>query len=215
MTQKNKRAVAVAVDSGCGWLKFIQFIRRTVAVARPQISTITSSCIQSTRRKILPLISCQDYIINRDTEESLTTACCWALPPGQVLLPVAQEPAEAEGGAGRRQGAAVRRRVRAEQHFDDAAAEEEEDAAGGGPAASRAAEADGATAVAGVRAGQAGEAQVLHRGALQRHHGPDQDGQGRQTQQGLHLHRLIIKMVACVRRSFFVAVAECSIDIIK
>jgi hypothetical protein len=112
------------------------------------------------------------------------------LRAGQVLLPVAQEHPEPEGCGGRRQGAAVRRRVRPEQHADDAAAAEEEDAASGGATAAGGDEAGGAAAVAGVRAGQAGEAQVLQRGALQRHHGPDQDGQGRQAQQGMHLHQL-------------------------
>ena len=108
----------------------------------------------------------------------------------KVLLPVSEEPAEPEGGGGRRQGAPVRRRVGAEQHGDDASAAQEARAAGGGAAAARAAAADGAAAFARLRAGEAGEAQVLQRGTLQRHHGPDQARQARLPQQGLHLHPL-------------------------
>jgi hypothetical protein len=92
----------------------------------------------------------------------------------EVLLPAPEEPAEPGGGGGRRQGAPVRRRGGAEQHPDDAAAAEEARAAGGGAAAARAAAAGRAGAVARVRAGEPGQAQVLQRGAVQRHHGPGQ-----------------------------------------
>jgi hypothetical protein len=138
----------------------------------------------------------------------------------QVLLPAAEEPARAGGGGGGRQGAAVRRRVGPEQHRDDAAAAQEARAGGGGAAAARAAAAGGAAAVARVRAGQARRPQVLHRGAVPRHHGPDQARQARLPRQGLHLHPLArakakhARARACCPRRFVLHLSSLSVVVI-